>query len=564
MAVLAVGLIALLGGVSCSHGRRERPNLVLIVVDTLRADHLGCYSYKGIETPHVDDLAAGGVLVENAVTNVPLTLPSISTIMTSTLPPTHGVHYNEGFALDDSALTLAEILHGEGYQTRAVVGAVVLDSVNGISQGFDRYDDDFGEFTAYQPHVKIVESQLSHTQRRAREVTDLGLRLVDSMVKERPFFLFLHYFDPHSPYDPPPPYSPAENDLNEGPGEAITRLYDGEIAYTDAEIGRLIDGLRERHLVENTLIVLTADHGEGLGEHGEKSHGYLTYEGTMHVPLIYSMPGRLPANVEFSGLAPHVDIVPTILDILEIRWKGKYDLCGDSLFPFRDGKGARFTYFEAAMTYIVFDWCALRGIRGARWKYISAPREELYDLTSDPRERDNLIDVEPEVADSMRERLDTVLASTKIYHGGDGGREMSSGRGIINKPGFAERLKALGYVTAPERLDSSYEEMFDRSLPDPKSMMEAHERSQAVLESIGIAEGLIRGGKYRECIQLLEGLEGTEDLEWTIQYTLGLAYMGISDRDRAEREFREALASAPIGPGRVKIREALQALEAGR
>ena len=546
---------------SCGRERSSTPNLILIIVDTLRADHLGCYGYNKIETPDIDKLAADGVLFENAVTHAPLTLPSISSIMTSTLPPTTGVHYNEGFRLDASALTLAEILSEEGYLTGAVAGAVVLDSINGISQGFSRYDDDFGAFNTYLPHVKLLESQLNHTQRRAGEVTDLGIDMAATMSKEGPFFMFLHYFDPHSPYDPPPPFSSRGLASEEGSPEIVISRYDGEIAYADAQIGRLLDDLEQKGLIKNSLVVLTADHGEGLGEHGEKSHGYLTYEGTLHIPLIFSMPGRIPEGKRITGLASHIDVVPTILDILGVDRGGLNSLNGRSLYPFDDYRATDYSYFEGATSFVVFGWCALRGVRTASWKYIEAPRKELYDLLHDPGEENNLIDQTPRVADSLRSAMEEIIAEAPLFAGGTAGREMSMGDAQGQDADYVEKLRALGYIGAPKKVSTGYEEMFDSSLPDPKDMIEAQGRQETVLERLVLAERLVSDAKFKECLQLLAGLDDSGDQGWRIHYQMAMAYIGVSDDKRAGEELRTGLGMAPIGPGRVRIRELMRFLE---
>jgi arylsulfatase A-like enzyme len=484
--------------------------------------------------------------------------------MTSTLPPTNGVHYNEGFYLDDSARSLAEVLEDAGYSTGAIVGAVVLDSINGIAQGFGHYDDDFGEFAAYLPHVKVRESQLSYTQRRADEITDLALELVPSLTEKGPFFLFLHYFDPHSPYDPPPRYTRADHSLDEGSDEIVIQRYDGEVAYTDEQIGRLLNSLEELGMIRNTLVVLTSDHGEGLGEHGEKTHGYFTYEGTLQVPLIFSMPGKVPQGEVYSGLFRLIDIAPTVTDILGIEGRGNLEFQGKSLFPFDGGEGVEVSYFESAMTYIVFNWVALRGVRSREWKYISAPREELYDLVTDPLEGNNLVDQMPQVADSLREIMEEIITSTEIYRGDVAGQEMSAWKENAVNPALVEKLGALGYIQAPEGIHSGYEAMFDRSLPDPKDRMEAHSHEQFVMEQLGIAIHLIQEGNYDECIPLLERLGDEGEEGWLVHYYLGLAYMGKLNNQRAEEELRTALDRAPIGPGRVKIRDSLRYLESRR
>ena len=446
------------------HGRR--PNIILIAVDTLRADHLSCYGYDKIRTPNIDNLARKGVLLENATSHVPLTLPAFSSIMTSTIPPTSGVHYNEGFRLDDSAETLAEILRDEGYSTAAVVGAVVLDSVNGVSQGFSRYDDNFGRFSVYQPQIKILEDQLSFTQRRAAEVTDLALDIAASESEEEPFFLFFHYFDPHAPYDPPPPYSLVDPSLKEDSGEIRLQRYDGEIAYADEQIGRLLRNLETDGLLENTLVVLVADHGDGLGDNGEKTHGYYIYNGTMHIPIIFSMPGTIPEGEVYKGLAGHIDIAPTILDIAGIEGRGKH-FQGRSLFPFDDDRAPVFEYLESATTFIVFKWGAQRGVRSRDWKYISGP-EELYNLAEDPGEQTNLIDRRPRMADSLRSAMGDMLANIEIYSGEDGGSGFSTVSEDETSPEFEKKLQALGYIGAPKNLEAGYEDRFAPSLPDPK------------------------------------------------------------------------------------------------
>jgi arylsulfatase A-like enzyme len=495
--LLAACIAVLFAGVHLLKRTGRRPNLVLIVIDTLRADHVGCYGYTRLDTPRIDDLASRGVRFENATAHSPLTLPSLSSIMTSRIPPTHGAHYNEGFYLDPSALTLAEILKGEGYSTGAILGAVVLDSISGISQGFDRYEDNFGAFDGYLLHVEIIESDLSYSQRRAGEVTDLGLKMVDKMAGDTPFFLFLHYFDPHSPYDPPPPHDIGDSGITGNPVDAIVRTYDGEIAYTDEQIGRFLDGLEARDRVENTLVVLTSDHGEGLGEHGERSHGYLACEGTMRIPMIFSMPDRLPEGAVRSDLARHVDIVPTTLEILGIEEGHRDRFYGKSLFADGEEADTDFAYFESATTYIVHRWSALRGVRSTSWKYISAPREELYDLGADPREKDNLIDERPRVADSLRKELSAMIAEVEIYQGAGVDGEMSARRERIESADFVERMRALGYIGKSIELDAFYEEMLDPSLPDPKDMMEQRSHSQFVLEATGVAERLVQGGVLR-------------------------------------------------------------------
>ncbi len=541
--VIFIGCLCFIS--SCSIWNRARPNLILIVVDTLRSDRLGCYGYREIRTPNIDGLARRGVRFENAVTHVPITLPAFSAMFTSTLPPANGVHYNGGFFLDNSALTLAEILKGEGYTTAAVAAAIVLDSLNGISQGFDLYDDDLPEYVGYQPRIRLIESQLDRTQRRAEDVTDRALAIADSLSGEVPFFLFVHYFDPHSPYDPPPPYSLVDPWLTEGSLELDDQLYDGEVAYTDEHIGRLVKGLEEKGLLENSLVVFASDHGENLGEHGERSHGYFVYDGTFRTPLIYSMPGRLPEGEVYKGLARHIDLVPTVLDILGIEGLGRFPLEGTSLYPFDEEKNVDFAYIECATTSVIFGWSALRGVRSLDWKYIQAPREELYYLVEDPGESKNLFEQRREVADSLRLEMRNILTNLVIYRGGEDGGEMSSAGSLPENMDFQEKLRALGYVGATKEFHSDYEDMFDRSLPDPKDKV-------ADFDQIMVSNLIMRMGMAFAAMDSVE--QALSFLEQAVEqypeneeahFYLGLTFGKMGDTERARTELERAIEIEP-------------------
>ncbi len=538
-----------------------RPNVVLIVIDTLRADRLGCYGYREIGTPRIDELAGSGIRFENAMSHVPITLPSLATIMTATLPPTTGVHGNEGFRLDDSAVTLAEILKEEGYATMAVVGAVVLDSLNGVSQGFDRYDDHFeAGFTGYQAYVEATRPLVTETQRRADEVTRIGLDMVDTAEKGRPFFLFVHYFDPHTPYDPPPPYSRVDPEIEEDSYAYQLRLYDGEIAYTDEQVGRLIDGLGERGMLENSLVVLTSDHGEGLGEHLEHTHAYFTYESTLHVPLIFSMPGTLSRGRTCEAIAGLVDVVPTVLHLIGIPAQGEHGFQGKSLYPFDTGERTDAYYFECANPFIIFECSAIRGLRVGEWKYLDLPREELYDLSNDPRELSSLVDPMRPLADSLRGEMTRLISELEIYQGGRG-REMSLGGARNQDEAYGEKLMALGYVSATVDLNTSYESMFDKSLTDPKDRIDEFNSYLSVRARISIAGFHLSVSEYDECLKILNNLEGIGERQWIVHYYRGLAHIGKNESGKARQELVSAVGSAPVGPERVRIRETLRYLD---
>jgi len=387
-------------------------NVLLITIDTLRADHLGCYGYKGIKTPNIDALARQGVLFQQAYTPVPVTFPSHVSILTGTYPPFHGVRNNGNFILSNKAVTLAEILADHGYRTAAFIGAYVLDSYYGLDQGFQRYNDDFSE--------GADNSNQLFQERNAEQVTQAALKWLGKHGKSR-FFIWLHYFDPHAPYAPP---SPFLEEYRQNP-------YDGEIAYTDHWLGVLFRKLEEWQIDGNTLIILCADHGESLGEHGEGTHGIFIYDSTLRVPLIMkgkallspetvsspktvtsletaaslkkitspktgtslktaTSPETVPETV--SKLVRTLDIVPTVLEVLGINYQGPME--GKSLLNLINGQPddeERVLYCESYLPYYNHGWSPLVGLRTSDWKYIRAPKSELYDLTKDPIEEKNQI-----------------------------------------------------------------------------------------------------------------------------------------------------------------------------
>src|SRR5947199_1553754 len=281
-----------------------KPNVVFITIDTLRADHLRCYGYARIETPNIDALARTGVRFTQARTPVPITLPAHTAIFTGSFPMATGMHDFSGNKLPANATTLAKVLRDSGYTTAAFIGAAVLDSRFGLNQGFETYFDHF-DFS------RLDETNLDLTERRGDLVVDEALGWLKQTPRQ-PFLLWVHLYDPHFPYAPPEPYASRYR----------THLYDGEIAFADAQVGRLLSFLKQRGLFEHSVIALAGDHGEGLGEHGEKTHGFFIYNSTLHVPLILKVPGAAPRVVaEDVSL---VDVMPTLLQALKIpsppRW----------------------------------------------------------------------------------------------------------------------------------------------------------------------------------------------------------------------------------------------------
>ncbi len=454
----------------CGAVSEERPeNVILIIVDTLRYDHLGCYGHAGNNTPSIDRLAREGIRFEDAVSQAPITLPSISSILTSLTPLEHGVHYNEGYRLPERVTTLAEVMSTQGLQTAAFVGSIVLDSTFGTAQGFDRYDARFPErFPFYQSSLKSVEGLYDGSQRRAEDITKSAVSWLKEK-KERPFFLLLHYYDPHIPYDPPPPFAPQAGPDNYK--EILSRqadYYDGEIAYTDQQIGLLLDELRELDLDRNTLIVFTSDHGEALGDNGEETHSVFLYEPTVRVPLILGGAIGMSGGRVINGQVRSIDIMPTVLDIMEIA--PPPGISGRSLIPRVEGGESQENppaYMETYANRFERGWSVLRGVRAGGWKFIQAPSPELYDLRKDPDETRNLFAEDKEVSS----RLAGLLADMDKEAAGS--ERVDPG---IKDKAFLEKVRSLGYAGAGD-MDADYDAI-DLSGPDPREMMKEFRRKR--------------------------------------------------------------------------------------
>ena len=344
-------------------------NVLLISIDTIRPDRISCYSPKYLKTPHVDALAAKGVLFERAIAHNPLTLPSHVNIFLGTTPLHHAVHENLKSILAEDFLTLTEHLKEKGYSTGAFIGAFTLDSRFGLSQGFDVYDESYPS--------KAPSGLTSYQERNAGQVIQSALSWLEK--QNSPWFSFIHLWDPHAPYSPPEPFNEKfKNDP-----------YSGEVAYVDSELGKLFDYLKRNELMEKTLIVLTGDHGEALGDHGETTHGYFAYNSTLWIPLIIAGPRIKTTQVD--EYVSHIDIFPTVCDILGIE-KPSF-LQGISLLPLMEGKkiGKRAIYFESLFAYYNRGWAPLRGFVEDKKKFIDSPLPEFYDLENDFNEQSNLI-----------------------------------------------------------------------------------------------------------------------------------------------------------------------------
>ena len=447
-------------------------NILLITLDTTRADRIGAYGYTLAETPRLDALASEGVLFEQTITPTAFTLPSHSSIMTGLYPPFHGMRLNGGSALADVQVTLAEQLTQAGYRTSAVIAAFVLDQRWGLGQGFESFDDDI----AMEPEQKL---DLAGVQRRADRVVDLGLEWLES-DDERPFFAWMHFYDPHIPYDPPEPYASRFG------GRGLSGLYDGEIAFADSQIGRALDWLEERGMAEDTVVVVVGDHGESLGQHGESEHGYFVYDATVRVPLIIRVPGSDLENVRVPAQVRTIDVLPTVLELVGVE--APEPLHGESLVPLMlepDGEGPGYAYSESMSVHLQYGWSALYSIRTADHKFIDAPRAELYDLAADPSETTNVFRREFDLAEELRAALADLR--TEIETGAPETQEADLDEETLGM------LAALGYVggdtAAPE----------GTNLADPKDKIH-------LFEAVGRASVLMLGEDYDEGASVLEAV----------------------------------------------------------
>jgi arylsulfatase A-like enzyme/Tfp pilus assembly protein PilF len=486
-----------------------RYNVLLVSIDTLRPDHLGCYGHKNIDTPNIDGLAAEGFLFLDAIATVPLTLPSHTSLLTGLLPTTCGVRDNGAFALSDQFTTLAEIFLREGYSTAGFVATFVLDSRYGLDQGFQAYDDNMG--------AESQRSAFLWPERRADAVNDTACAWLENV--QEPFFAFVHYYDPHDPYEPPEDFAAAYPDSP----------YDGEIAYTDFVLGKLLETLKDNGLYDNTLIVLVSDHGEGLTEHDEPGHGILIYESTMKVAFMIRLPegfdlgGDLEPPAEIGYTVQLTDVFPTILDLMDIDMDHAVD--GASLVPVLKGGRIepRMLYFESMYPYFYFKWSALRGLRHNNWKYILAPEEELYDLARDPGEQDNLASAQAERAAEMRANL--LKAAARETEALESARKSLSQEDV-------QKLMALGYLAGGR---PQLPENIEPEGPNPRDMMK------------DLGTYLLRGRKYFDegDFETAAGMFGMLVLadpgNPQAHVHLAKALIELGEIDIAESEFRKAI-----------------------
>jgi choline-sulfatase len=490
----------------------QQANLLLITIDTLRADHLGSYGYTGVKTPVLDALAREGVRFSNAFSPVPLTLPAHCSILTGTYPTFHGVRDNSGFVLSPSQVTLAEVMKGAGYRTAAFVGAFVVDSKFGLGQGFDYYFDhfDLSRFENVSP---------GYIQRTGDEVVRETIRWLESR-RAKPgeqFFVWTHLYDPHDPYTPPEPYLSRHK----------KSPYDGEIEFTDANVGTLFEWLRRNGFYDNTMIVVAGDHGESLGEHGESKHGFFIYNATLHVPLIIRFPRGQNAGRVVAESVSLVDIFPTVLQVLQISDQGgAAKVQGRGMLSLILGKVTGYRpeiYAETYYPRLQFGWNELRALITEKEKFVLAPKQELYDYKADFPESRNLALEKSVVANQLRDRLRDLIRRYSAP-------STSSARSSPD-PETREKLRSLGYVTYS---------MGDTGTGDSKNLRDPKDEIGTYNEITNLFERS-SAGDYRAVIPRYEQLLKSQPDLKIVQYKLGQAFYHTGNHEAALGAFKTAV-----------------------
>jgi arylsulfatase A-like enzyme/Tfp pilus assembly protein PilF len=509
--VLIAGMIAAgiyfmrdsLGSGLKNAGSYKDYNILLITLDTLRADRLPMFGYKEVKTPALDEFASESFMFTDAISHAPLTLPSHTSMLTGKLPIGHGIRDNSGFILDPAETTLAEMLKAQGYATAAFVSAFVLDSRWQLDQGFDFYYDNFN--IAQFKDISPGDIQ------RPGEETEIEASHWIEANKDRKFFAWVHFYDPHDSYNPPEPY------LTEYAG----RPYDGEIAYTDEQVGKLLKKLEDWKIKDRTIVIIAADHGEGLGDHNEVTHAMFVYNTTQHVPFLIRIPGAGASKVK--DVVRLMDLMPTVLDLLGLPVP--QDVQGKSLMPMMKGENdsRRTAYSESIYAEVHYGWSPLESITTHQYKYIDAPQAELYDRLSDPGETKNLIGEKASIAKVLKDQLNEIksLNSRKDLAGP-----------MKMDPDTEEKLRALGYIgtTAISTPES-------RKI-DPKSKIHL---ARAIQESFDA----IRAGKPQDGLDKIQTVLNEDPSMIDGHFCAGVAYLGLNKIDQGIDELMKTLAMRP-------------------
>jgi arylsulfatase A-like enzyme/Tfp pilus assembly protein PilF len=520
----------------------ERPRaIILISIDTLRADHLSSYGYTAIETPHIDALAKGGTVFSDVGSQVPLTFPSHVSLFTSTYPFFNGIEDNAE-TLAPNAVTLAVLLKFHGYRTAAVVGGFVMDRRFGLNRGFDMYDSRFD-----QPSNE--GSPTGEFKRLGADVVSIANRWLTENSNSA-FFLFVHFYDLHTPYNLPASYR-----ARFGTG------YDAELRYVDELVGTFLDFLRQRNLFDNSLVVLLADHGEGLEDHGEDTHGYFVYQSTIRVPLIVHWPaGSASFAAKVDEPVRLMDVAPTILEFAGIPAPPEFQ--GRSLMELLRPEGSktpRDIYSETLYPHMHFGCSALQALRSGRYKYIDAPKPELYDLTADPGEIRNIYSQRTAVALAQKEKLASLRARLR--------RQNPFPQRVLD-PGTLARLRSLGYVAGSaddsqsaeagvdpkdrvkdfseygHALDLAGEGRIDESDLILKRLLARH--PDLVEVRMNLASNEQQAERYEQAVRDYQQVVKTEPGNMKAHYNFGVSLFRLGKLDEATREFQAVLAISPF------------------
>ena len=504
----ALAITLAIAALGCRRTTFPAAPVFLISIDTLRADRVPVYGYRGVETPALDALARDGVVFETAIAQVPLTLPSHASLFTGQQPFVNGVRDNLGYRLARGAKTLAAQLRSHGYSTGGAVSAIVLDRASGISEGFEFWDDAIEVKKAGQAIGQVQRPGLQ-TERRLEE-------WIAGAPSGKPLFGFLHLYEPHSPYEPPEPFA----------SKYRGRPYDGEVASADAVVGKFISSLKAQGLYDGALVVLLSDHGEGLGDHGEDEHGIFLYAESIRVPLILKLPGGRDAGRRVSSPAGLVDVFPTVFAALGLEAPG--GLAGIPLWPAgKDGAAPRRIYSETMFPRFHFGWSDLASLSDGRSHYIHAPRPELYDWTSDPGERRDLSAGLPDAFRSMRAAL--LALSRPLEPPG------------ASDPETVKKLASLGYLGAGNVPSPG------GALPDPKDRI-------GLVARLKEAGRLAEEGKADRAIGLLETLVRENPMMLDARQTLART---LREAGRTEEAYRALLEVDRMEPGTPPVLLAL-------
>jgi arylsulfatase A-like enzyme/tetratricopeptide (TPR) repeat protein len=480
-----------------------KTNLLIVTLDTTRADRLGYAAYDAARTPNLDSLALESAVFSNARTHVPLTLPSHSSLMTGLLPTSHGIHVNMQGAIPGDVRTLAQSFQAAEYATGASVAAWVLADRFGISRGFDTYND----------VNEDLEDVTALAERPGGEITEETLAWLEANG-EQPFFYWAHYFDAHDPYRPPTGFQDFEDP------------YDGELSFVDHQVGKILSWLEENGKKDNTLVIVVGDHGEDLDQHGEGSHGLLIYDGTLRIPLLMSMPGRITPQIldDSVGL---IDIAPTVCELLDLSGPGEMD--GRSVVPAIDGEDMGDAPFFAEGEYSrrSFSWSRLRSFVMGDWKLIDSPNPELFNLSVDYGETNNLAGAEPERVEAMREAMRSYLASKTV-------RDAVA----LNASGEADAaLAALGYVAGKSgSIDDDPDD-----LKEPRDMV-------AIFKGMIRADSMLKRKEAKEALPLIQWMVEQSPESSEIYGLLGNCHFQLKQYERSRVNYELALEGKADNP----------------